>query len=85
MLIVKLVSPSSTCNSRPTGAALVKNRQIPATGYNGSMPGALHCVDQAMPDGSTYCRRRDLNRLSPHYPFAAINLSRAVPPWSQRN
>ncbi len=75
MLIAKLVSTRSTCNSRPTGAALVKDRQIPATGYNGSMPGALHCVDQAIPDGSPYCRRRDFNRLSPHYSFAAGTLS----------
>jgi dCMP deaminase len=58
MLIAKLVSTRSTCNSRPTGAVLVKDRQILATGYNGSMPGALHCVDQEMPDGSPYCLRR---------------------------
>jgi dCMP deaminase len=60
MLIAKLVSTRSTCNSRPTGAVLVKDRQILATGYNGSMPGAPHCVDQVMPDGSPYCHRRAL-------------------------
>lgn len=58
MLIAKLVSTRSTCNSRPTGAVLVKDRQILATGYNGSMPGAPHCSDQLMPDGSPYCHRR---------------------------
>ncbi len=61
MLIAKLVSTRSTCNSRPTGAVLVKDRQILATGYNGSMPGAPHCVDQVMPDGSPYCHRRALS------------------------
>ena len=61
MLIAKLVSTRSTCNSRPTGAVLVKDRQILATGYNGSMPGAPHCSDQVMPDGSPYCHRRALN------------------------
>lgn len=61
MLIAKLVSTRSTCNSRPTGAVLVKDRQILATGYNGSMPGAPHCIDQVMPDGSPYCHRRALN------------------------
>jgi dCMP deaminase len=61
MLIAKLVSTRSTCNSRPTGAVLVKDRQILATGYNGSMPGAPHCVDQIMPDGSPYCHRRALD------------------------
>ncbi|MEJ5329821.1 MAG: dCMP deaminase family protein [Desulfobaccales bacterium] len=60
MLIAKLVSTRSTCNSRPTGAVLVKDRQILATGYNGSMPGAPHCSDQLMPDGSPYCHRRAL-------------------------
>ncbi len=58
MLIAKLVSTRSTCNSRPTGAVLVKDRQILATGYNGSMPGAPHCVDETFPDGSPYCHRR---------------------------
>jgi dCMP deaminase len=56
MLIAKLVSTRSTCNSRPTGAVLVKDRQILATGYNGSMPGADHCSDH----GSDYCYRRTL-------------------------
>jgi dCMP deaminase len=60
MLIAKLVSTRSTCNSRPTGAVLVKDRQILATGYNGSMPGAPHCLGQFLPDGSPYCHRRAL-------------------------
>jgi dCMP deaminase len=60
LLIAKLVSTRSTCNSRPTGAVLVKDKQILATGYNGSMPGAEHCLDQTMPDGSPYCHRRAL-------------------------
>jgi len=60
MLIAKLVSTRSTCNSRPTGAVLVKHKQILATGYNGSMPGAPHCIDETMPDGTPYCHRRAL-------------------------
>ncbi len=60
LLIAKLVSTRSTCNSRPTGAVLVKDKQILATGYNGSMPGAPHCLDETMPDGSPYCHRRAL-------------------------
>ncbi len=60
MLIAKLVSTRSTCNSRPTGAVLVKDKQLLASGYNGSMPGAPHCIDQVMPDGSPYCHRRVL-------------------------
>jgi dCMP deaminase len=61
MLIAKLVSTRSTCNSRPTGAVLVMDKQILATGYNGSMPGAPHCLGQYMPDGSPYCHRRALD------------------------
>ena len=61
MLIAKLVSTRSTCNSRPTGAVLVKDKQLLATGYNGSMPGAPHCSDEVMPDGSPYCHRRAMN------------------------
>jgi dCMP deaminase len=60
LLIAKLVSTRSTCNSRPTGAVLVKDKQILATGYNGSMPGAPHCSDQTMPDGTPFCHRRAL-------------------------
>jgi dCMP deaminase len=60
MLIAKLVSTRSTCNSRPTGAVLLKDKQILATGYNGSMPGAPHCIDDIMPDGTPYCHRRAL-------------------------
>ena len=60
LLIAKLVSTRSTCNSRPTGAVLVKDRQILATGYNGSMPGAPHCIDDILPDGTPYCHRRAL-------------------------
>lgn len=58
LLIAKLVSTRSTCNSRPTGAVLVKDKQILATGYNGSMPGAPHCIDDILPDGTPYCHRR---------------------------
>jgi dCMP deaminase len=60
MLIAKLVSTRSTCNSRPTGAVLVKDKQILATGYNGSMPGAPHCIDDILPNGTPYCHRRAL-------------------------
>lgn len=60
MLIAKLVSTRSTCNSRPVGAVLVKDRQILATGYNGSMPGAFHCIDQVTFDHNPYCHRRVL-------------------------
>lgn len=58
MFIAKIVSTRSTCNSRPTGAVIVKQNHILATGYNGAMPGAPHCIDQPDVDGSPYCFRR---------------------------
>lgn len=61
LLIAKIVSTRSTCNSRPTGAVIVKDNHILSTGYNGAMPGAPHCIDQPdMDDGRPYCYRRSL-------------------------
>ena len=55
MLIAKIVALRSGCHSRPTGAVIVKDKRILATGYNGPMPGAWHCTDK----GSKYCFRRE--------------------------
>lgn len=45
MMLAKLAASRSTCVSRPTGAVIVRDRQILATGYNGSLPGQDHCID----------------------------------------
>jgi dCMP deaminase len=58
MFIAKIVSSRSTCNSRPTGAVIVKNNHILSTGYNGAMPGAPHCIDQPDFQGQPFCFRR---------------------------
>jgi len=58
LFIAKIVSTRSTCNSRPTGAVIVKNNHILATGYNGAMPGAPHCIDQPDMGAEPYCFRR---------------------------
>ncbi len=60
MAIAKIVSTRSTCNSRPTGAVLVRDKQILSTGYNGSMPGAPHCTDEVFEDGKPFCYRRSI-------------------------
>src|SRR4030067_2157960 len=54
MMLAKLVSVRSTCNSRKTGAVIVRNNRILATGYNGAVHGAPHCIDQ----GPDFCLRR---------------------------
>ncbi|HUT74664.1 MAG TPA: dCMP deaminase family protein [Armatimonadota bacterium] len=48
MLLAKLAAIRSTCLSRPAGAVIVLDRQVLATGYNGSMPGVAHCTDKGV-------------------------------------
>ena len=55
MAVAKIVSTRSTCLSRPTGAVIVLDRHIQATGYNGAMPGTPHCTDEGE------CFRRKIN------------------------
>jgi dCMP deaminase len=45
MFVAKVAASRSTCMSRPVGAILVLDKQILVTGYNGSMPGDCHCLD----------------------------------------
>lgn len=46
MLMAKLASTRSTCLAFPVGAVIVKDRQVLATGYNGSPSGSAHCTTQ---------------------------------------
>ena len=46
MFVAKVAASRSTCLSRPVGAVLVLDKQILVTGYNGSMPGDPHCLDE---------------------------------------
>ncbi|MBN1573871.1 MAG: cytidine/deoxycytidylate deaminase family protein [Deltaproteobacteria bacterium] len=45
MSIVDLISKRSTCLRRKVGAAIVKEKNILATGYNGAPRGLPHCLD----------------------------------------
>ena len=45
MDITSLVAKRSTCTRRGVGAILVKNRQILASGYNGSPTRVAHCSE----------------------------------------
>jgi dCMP deaminase len=45
MEITHLVARRSTCLRRQVGAVLVKDKNILATGYNGSPAGVAHCLD----------------------------------------
>jgi dCMP deaminase len=55
MMLAKLAASRSTCLSRPTGAVVVMDKQVLTTGYNGSLPGQAHCMDEGV------CFRRVLN------------------------
>jgi dCMP deaminase len=78
MMLAKLVSVRSTCNSRKIGAIIVRNNRILATGYNGAVHGAPHCSDK----GPDFCLRRSIGAhdaekynycLSSHAEVNAIN------------
>jgi dCMP deaminase len=56
MMLAKLVSVRSTCNSRKIGAVIVRKNRILATGYNGAVHGAPHCIDR----GPEFCLRRSI-------------------------
>ena len=43
--IVELVAKRATCLRRRVGAALVRDRRILATGYNGAPSGLRHCLE----------------------------------------
>ncbi|ERT07204.1 cytidine and deoxycytidylate deaminase zinc-binding region family protein [Lyngbya aestuarii BL J] len=46
LMLAKLAATRSTCLAFPVGAVIVKDRQIVATGYNGSPSGSVHCTTQ---------------------------------------
>lgn len=78
LMLAKMVSVRSTCNSRKIGAVIVKNNRILATGYNGAVHGAPHCTDQ----GPDFCLRRSIGAhdsekynycLSSHAEVNAVN------------
>jgi len=58
MALAKLAAMRSGCNSRPTGAVIVKGNRVIATGYNGTIAGMPQCTDC----GSSYCRRREVKQ-----------------------
>ncbi len=53
MQIAKDVATRATCDRKHVGAVIVRNKNILATGYNGSISGMPHCDDEGhmMEDG----------------------------------
>jgi dCMP deaminase len=46
LMLAKLAATRSTCLAFPVGAVIVKDKQVVATGYNGSPSGSVHCTAQ---------------------------------------
>jgi len=46
LMLAKLAAMRSSCLAFPVGAAIVKNKQVLATGYNGSPAGSANCTTQ---------------------------------------
>lgn len=57
MILAKIAALRSSCNSRPGGAVIVKNKRIVCTGYTGTIPGKPQCSDK----GPDFCYRRSVN------------------------
>jgi dCMP deaminase len=56
LMLAKLAATRSTCLAFPVGAVIVKDKQVVATGYNGSPSGSVHCIAQGYCyDGLTSC------------------------------
>ena len=60
-----LIANRATCKRAKVGAVLVKDNKVIATGYNGSVSGTEHCLDQEclMIDG--HCARTMVHKKSP--------------------
>ena len=69
LMLAKLAATRSTCLAFPVGAVIVKNKQVLATGYNGSPSGTVHCTAQG------YCYPRLLSSCdaSQDFPSRAVH------------
>ncbi len=67
LLMAKLAATRSTCLAFPVGAVIVKDRQVLATGYNGSPSGSAHCTSQG------YCYDGVHNCVESKLPSRAVH------------
>ena len=69
MTITRQVAERSTCTRAKVGAVIVRDKNILATGYNGSPAGLPHCLDVGcLVYRSTHAAGRDRGELLPHHP-----------------
>ncbi len=55
--VAMLVSERATCPRMHCGCVLVRDKRILATGYNGSIPGDVHCEDEGCMIVDNHCVR----------------------------
>ncbi len=55
--VAMLVSERATCPRMHCGCVLVRDKQILSTGYNGSIPGDVHCEDDGCMVVDNHCVR----------------------------
>jgi dCMP deaminase len=55
MRIAQVVSSRSTCPRKFVGAVIVRDKTILSTGYNGSIRGMPHCVDEGHMMENNHC------------------------------
>lgn len=80
MQIADTVATRATCDRAKVGCVIVKDKQIMATGYNGSVPGAPHCDDAGHLMVDNHCLRTvhsEINAIS-QAAKAGANLSDTV-------
>ena len=74
MGIAEKVKERSTCKSRQVGCVLVKNNQILATGYNGSIKGHEHCNEFTCKKGCKETIHSEMNAVI-SAAYRGINIS----------
>jgi dCMP deaminase len=57
MRIAEQVATRATCSRRQVGCVIVSNKNILATGYNGSLPNEEHCFDAGCLIKNKHCIR----------------------------
>jgi dCMP deaminase len=57
MRMAMLASERATCERLKVGSVIVKNKNVLATGYNGSASGEAHCIDEGCYVRDNHCIR----------------------------
>ena len=58
-----LISNRATCNRAKVGVVLVKDNKVIATGYNGSVSGTDHCLEDGCLMVEGHCVRTFMQKL----------------------